>query len=349
MKKTQIGITAAMVLAVISASAANSRGQTKLEDKGGLGRLIGNWIYTTDDGGTFDLSFKWGLNKHVVISRFEMAGRYSGFGLVYYDPAKGKIVHAGIDSVGGLGRGFWQVGDDKAVWKMNYVGPNSEQRKMGIVYTRSSAKTLKMEYFGLDDNGELAGEPQRTTEFQRKAKVPAKKDKTRKKQPADSSAYTALSGLVDTGGFDWIIGNWVTATYEGQSFDVAYKWGMGKNLINMTSKGGEHEGLGMIFYAPEEGRVMHFGVDNQGGVTKGIWDADGDKLVATLDFATLGGNSNKIAIVHTNIDAETINVAFYGVDESGGRSAEPWASLEYKRRARKTAAKLKSDNKPKTE
>ena len=349
MKKTRIGITIAMALAVISACAANSRGQTKLEGKVGLGRLIGNWVSTTDDGGTVDLSYRWGLNKHVVISRFEMAGRYSGFGLVYYDPTKGKIVHAGIDSVGGLGRGFWQISDDKAVWKLNYVGPNSERRKMGIVYTRSGAKTLKMEYFGLDDNGELAGEVQRTTEFQRKAKVPAKKDKTRKKQPVDSSAYTALSDLVDMGGFDWIIGNWGATTNEGQSFDIAYKWGMNKNLINMTFKGGEYEGLGVIFYAPEDGRVMHLGVDNRGGVTKGIWDADGDKPVATLDYATPNGDSGKIALVHTRIDAKTMKAAFHGIGESGERSSEPWASLEYKRRARKTAAKRKADNKPKTE
>jgi len=345
MKKTQITITLAIVLAVISASAANSHAQTKLEDKSGLGRLIGNWIYTTDDGGAFDLSYKWGLNKHVAISRFDMAGRYSGFGLVYYDPAKGKIVHAGIDSVGGLGRGFWQVGDDKAVWKLNYVGPNSERRKMGIVYTPAGAETIKMEYFGLDDNGELTGEAQRTTEFQRKAK----KDKTKRKQPADSSAYTALSGLVDTGGFNWIIGNWATTTNEGQSFDMAYKWGMGKNLINMTFKGGEYEGLGVIFYAPEDGRVMQLGVDNRGGVTRGIWDAEGDKPVATLNFAALDGNSGKIAIVHTNIDAETMKVGFYGINDSGERSAEPWAALEYKRQAKKTAGKPKSDNKPKTE
>ena len=333
MKKAKIAITVAVALAVISAPAPKSHAQTKLQDKPGLDRLIGDWVYTTDDGGIFELSYKWGLNKHAVISRFDMAGRYSGYGLTYYDPTKGKIVHAGIDSVGGLGRGSWQIDGEKLVWKLSYVGPTGEQRKMAVVYTPGE-NTLKMEYFGLGDNGELTGEPQRTTEFQRKPKA----DKTKKKQPAEASAYTELSSLVDMGGFNWIIGDWTTTTNEGQTLNIAYKWGMGKNLIKMTIKGGEYEALAVIFYAPEDGRVMQFGVDNQGGATKGVWDADGDKPVATLEWAALDGNKGRIAIVHTNMDAETMKAGFYGVDESGGRSAEPWVTLEYKRQTKKRAA-----------
>ena len=335
MKMTKIAITIVIVLTAILASAAVSHAQTKLEDKGGLlGRLIGDWVSTMDDGRTFSLSLKWGLNKHVVISSFDIAGQYSGFGLTCHDPTKAKIVHTGIDSIGGLTRGFCQVDDDKAMWKINYVGPNSERCNMAVVYTPVGAERLKIEYYDMDENGEFAGQPQSTKNFQRKPRKNAEKDKTEKKLSADSSEYTALSSLVDTGGFNWIIGNWLTTTNEGQTFDVAYKWGMGRNLIKMTFKSGEYEGLAMIFYAPQDGRVMQLGVDNRGGVTRGSWDAEGDKPVATLEFATLDGNSGKIDVVHTNIDAETMEASFYGIDESTGRSAEPWATLKYKRQAK---------------
>ena len=335
MKKTRILISLAALLAVMSASAANSHGQTKLEENGGLSRLIGNWVSTTDDGQTYSATYRWRLNKNVIISRFDMAGRYAGYGLAYYDPAQGKILHAGVDSVGGLGRGHWQINDDSAIWKLNYVGPDSQERKMGIVYTREGRKALKTEYYDLDDSGKLASEPRMTTQYERKPKKPVKKDEPKKKESSDSSQPATLADLVEMGEFGWIIGNWTATTSEGQSFDSSYLWGMNKNLINLKFKTGEYEGLGMIFYDPQEGKVMQIGADSRGSVTKGVWDAAGDSLVATLDFTGLDGNKGKIAIVHTNVDAKTIKVAFHGVDESGDRSSEPWATMEYKRQAKK--------------
>jgi hypothetical protein len=117
---------------------------------------------------------------------------------------------------------------------------------------------------------------------------------------------------------------------------------MNKNLINMTFKMGEYEGVGLIFYSPQEGKVMQVGADSRGGAVKGSWDADGDNLVATLDFAAADGKKGKIALVHTNIDAKTMKVAFYGVDESGERTAEPRGTMEYKRHRKKTEPKEKT-------
>lgn len=342
MKKTRIALTLALLLAIVAGFAANSQAQTKLEEKTGLAKLIGNWAATTDDGSPVNLSYRWGLNKNAVISRYDIGGQYAGYGLVYYNPSDGKILYAGVDSVGGFGKGHWQFTDDNAVWKMNYVGPDSQERKMGVVYTRDGRKALKMEYYGLDDDGELTGEPGWTTEFQRQAKKPAKK----KSKLPESSESATLGDLVEMGGFGWLIGNWAATTDQGQSFSSSYRWSMNKNLINVTFKFGEVEGLGMIFYAPQEGKVMQVGADSRGSVTKGFWDADGDNLVATLDYVSLDGNKGKIAINYTKIDGKTMKVAFYGLDESGERTGDPWASVEYKRqpRPKKTAAKTKANN-----
>lgn len=335
MRKTRILIGLAALLAVMSVSAANSRGQTKLEEEGGLSRLIGNWVSTTDDGRISSLTHRWRLSKNAIISRFDVGGRYAGYGLTGYDPVQSKILYVGVDSVGGLGRGHWQFNDDSAVWMMNYVGPDGQERKMGIVHTCDGRKALKTEYYDLDDSGKLAAEPRMTTQYERKPKKPAKRDEAKKNKSSDSSQPAALADLVEMGEFGWIIGNWTGTTDEGQSFTSSYLWSMNKNLINVAFKFGEQEGLGIIFYAPQEGKVMQIGVDSQGSVTNGFWDAAGDSLVATLDYVALDGNKGKIAIVHTKIDGKTIKVAFHGVDDSGERSAEPWAALEYKRQAKK--------------
>lgn len=338
MKKTRITLTLAILLAIVAGVSANSQAQTKLEENATLAKLIGNWATTTEDGRAVNISYRWALNKNAVISRFNMGGQYAGYGLIYYDAGQKKILHCGVDSAGGFGTGHWQFNDENAVWKMKYVGANSDERKMGIVYTREGRKTLKLEYYGLDDAGNISGEPTRTTELE---KQPAKQKKARLPQ---SSQTATLGDLVDTGGVDWIIGNWGATTEEGQSLNSSYTWDMNKNLIKLSFKMGEYEGLGLIFYSPQEGKVIQVGADSRGGVSKGSWDAEEENLAASLEFAAADGNKGKFVIVHANIDAKRMKVAFYGIGESGDRMPNPWATMEYKRQPKKTAAPTKDSN-----
>ena len=148
-----------------------------------------------------------------------------------------------------------------------------------------------------------------------------------------------LSEHVAEAGLDWMIGRWTAVTDEGQELQMLYKWELNKHLVSMSFKMGEFEGRGMIFYSVSENNVVQVGVDNRGGSNKGIWYPEADKAIAKLDYTQANGDTGKIGIVHSKVDAKTMKVAWHGVEESGELSEEPFGTLEYKRQKKQTRKK----------
>ena len=146
-----------------------------------------------------------------------------------------------------------------------------------------------------------------------------------------AAAQESLGDLVAESGFDWMIGKWVATTDDGSEIQVVYQWQLNKHMVSTHLKMGQWEGRSMIYYSPSEDSVVQVGVDNMGGSNKGIWYPDGDKAVVRLDYTQRSGESGKMAIMHSKVDADAMKVAMYGVDESGQLADEPWATLEYKR------------------
>lgn len=148
-----------------------------------------------------------------------------------------------------------------------------------------------------------------------------------------------LGELVTMGGFEWLIGDWVATTDQVGEIHSFYKWGLNKNLITIDFKMDEFEGRGMIYYVPAENKVVQVGVDNRGGIAKGIWDAEGDKFVARLKYTPAEGEIRRMASVHSKVDAETMKVEFYEVDSDSWLADEPRYTLEYKRQKKQADEK----------
>ena len=156
---------------------------------------------------------------------------------------------------------------------------------------------------------------------------------------AGAGAQQKLGDLVTEGGFDWMIGEWVATTDEGDKVDLVYKWELNKNLITMGFKVGDFEGRGMIYYVPAENKVVQVGVDNRGGIGKGVWDADGDKAVARLEYKPAEGEIRRMASVHSKVDANTMKEEYYTMDSDGRFAEEPLGTLEYKRQKKQADKK----------
>jgi len=343
MGKTRIQVVLLIVLAVaLFSHGTDSSAGTPLQEKLNFQRLIGRWVSTTDDGRTFELAYSWRLKKHVMISRFKQGG-YAGFGLTYFDRTKDKIMQIGVDSLGGVGRGQWQADGEKVVWKTEYVSPDGTHRKMAVVHTFGADKTMKMEYYRLDEKGEIGLEPTATHRFGRKAKRD-KKQQAANEQPPGRNQESELSDLVAQLDFDWLLGNWTTTTND-RKLDTSYKWDMSRQIIGMTLKVGDYEGMGMMFYDPAEGKVMQVGADNRGGLATGFWDARDDKPVAWLEYVDPNGRSMKVAATHKRVDDETMEVTYdywYDSAEQASLGLGPIAVKVYKRQAKKPAGKPKA-------
>jgi hypothetical protein len=154
-----------------------------------------------------------------------------------------------------------------------------------------------------------------------------------------AAAQQSFRDLAKEYGHDWLAGRWTYTADNGTKFLLVYKWELNGHLLTVDFKMGEYASRGMIYYVPGEEKVVQVGVDNRGGRTKGTWDAQDDKLVSKSEHVDAEGNVRKSASVYTKVDAKTIKIALYGLEEDGELTDEPWFTVDFKREVGKTVKK----------
>ncbi len=162
---------------------------------------------------------------------------------------------------------------------------------------------------------------------------------------AGAGAQQKLGDLVTEGGFDWMIGKWVAETDEGQEMQIIYKWEFDKHLITVHLKWPNYEYRGMIFYLPSEDKAVQVGLDNRGNNGRGTWGDDGNKAVHKYEYTGADGQTNKMGITHSKVDANTMKVEVYEVYSSGELADYPSFTVEYKRQ-KEQAPKKESGTTP---
>ena len=152
-----------------------------------------------------------------------------------------------------------------------------------------------------------------------------------------AAAQEKLGDLVAEAGFDWMVGRWTATTDDGQEIEMSYRWGLDRHLATVDFKMGEYAYHGMIFYDSAEQKIVEVGVDNRGGTAKGTWDMEDEKAISKSDRRQADGESMKMAMLNSKVDARTMKIEVFSVDSTGERGEQPWAALEFKRQ--KTAPK----------
>lgn len=154
-----------------------------------------------------------------------------------------------------------------------------------------------------------------------------------------AAAQEKLGDLVTEAGFDWMIGRWAAKTDQGDKIDIVWKWELDKHVVTVALKWPNYEYRGMIFYKRTEDQVIQIGADNRGGNSKGIWEVDVDKAIIKQEHTGTDGEIHKFAIAHSKVDAKTMKVEMYAVEESGELAEKPWGTLQYKRQKKQTPKK----------
>jgi len=155
-----------------------------------------------------------------------------------------------------------------------------------------------------------------------------------------ATAQERLGDLVAQGGYDWVIGRWAATTDQGEKAEFRYEWVLDKHAVLVDTIIGSFHYRGMIMLMPTNGEIVEIGADDRGGVWKGSWSEDSAGLSHRIEHTGADGEVRKGEIIHSRVDADTITIAIYAVDNSGGRSSEPWGKLTYKRQSAATAAAL---------
>jgi len=162
-----------------------------------------------------------------------------------------------------------------------------------------------------------------------------------------ATAQEKLGDLVEEAGFNWMIGRWTATTDDGQEIEMIYRWGLDKYMATVDFKMGEYAYRGMIFYVPNEQKVVEIGVDNRGGTAKGTWDMEGEKAISKSERTQADGETMRTAMLNSKVNDKTMKVAVYRVEANGEQADEPWATLEFKRQKRQPPKK--AGNASKTE
>ena len=145
-------------------------------------------------------------------------------------------------------------------------------------------------------------------------------------------AAQPLGTLISEGGFDWMAGTWIATTDQGDTVEVTYKWAVERHVIAVhykSSSGFDYHGL--IFYRATEGKIVHVGADNQGGVWEGTWDSDGQRAIMNFVNTKADGQIQKGAAANSRVDADTMKVQTYLI-QNGEMDDEPMVTMTYKRK-----------------
>jgi len=162
-----------------------------------------------------------------------------------------------------------------------------------------------------------------------------------------AAAQEKLGDLVEEADFNWMIGRWTATTDDGQEIEMLYRWGLDRYMATVDFKMGEYAYRGMIFYMPNEQKVVEIGVDNRGGTAKGSWEMDGEKAISKSERNQADDEIMRVAMVHSKVKAKTMKVEVYQVEANGEQADEPWATLQFKRQKRQASKKTGNASKTK--
>lgn len=152
---------------------------------------------------------------------------------------------------------------------------------------------------------------------------------------SSARAQQTFRDLVAQEGFGWLAGRWIATTDQGE-ISLNYRWELDGHMVNVDFRMGEYAYRGMIFFAADEGTAIEVGVDNRGGRARGTWEPGDGKVISKSNRVDAEGERQKVAIIHSKVDARTMEIALHSIGDNGDLTDEPWATMEFRRRTRQS-------------
>ncbi len=140
----------------------------------------------------------------------------------------------------------------------------------------------------------------------------------------------SLKDVVEMEGLSWMLGSWKGTMDDGQDILVSYTWAADGHTMVTGFEMGEASSQGMIYFDAADEQVKQFSINSQGQKTEATWESDYGKAVCKTTMTDQYGSVTDVGIVYSKVDASTIHIALYGLD-NGELSYDPWFELDYKK------------------
>jgi len=175
-KAARVFLSAAIGLFIFGAAASAQESLGYLMQESGCDWLVGKWTGESSEGQKYVMEYKWEIKPHVLSVHFK-GFDFEYHGIIFYKPTEEQVVQIGVDSNGGNGKGVWDAENGKAIFRSEHTGEYGEISRMGFIYSKVDAGTMKCELYSLDEYGTLGDEPGMTLEYKRqKEPAPKKQD-----------------------------------------------------------------------------------------------------------------------------------------------------------------------------
>lgn len=155
----------ALAASLLTTMAQAQQTLSDLVQEANAGWMMGSWKATADDGGTFNLSFSWDLDKHVIVLHGKGDDvEFKGYSAL--EPGSDQVSYVGFDNRGTITKGKWGVENEELVLR---VESQSDERtwKMAAVFTSADGGNLNLRLHRLDESGNLVSPEQTLLRFKK--------------------------------------------------------------------------------------------------------------------------------------------------------------------------------------
>jgi hypothetical protein len=165
-KVAKILLAAAAGLIIFNSVASAQDTLGSLMEQTGCEFIVGKWTGKTTEGQEFSMEYKWEIKPHILSVHFK-GFDFEYHGIIFFKASEEQVVQIGVDSRGGDGKGVWEAEYGKAIFKSDHAGEYGEVSRMGFIYSKVDADTMKCGLYSLDEYGTLGDEPGMTLEYKR--------------------------------------------------------------------------------------------------------------------------------------------------------------------------------------
>lgn len=146
-----------------SSVSANKLGD--IVDESNAGWLIGAW--SEHENATTQVTFEWQLDKHSIVVKFD-SDSTKARGLITFRAHDNKVLYVAADNRGATGSGEWTLSDGHPTLLYKQVSGSGQETNAGFRHKKVDEKTMIIEIYELDKDGQLTGMPIASPQFVRR-------------------------------------------------------------------------------------------------------------------------------------------------------------------------------------
>jgi len=149
---------------------------------------------------------------------------------------------------------------------------------------------------------------------------------------ATLQAQQTLADLVAEVGGEWLVGDWVGYSDNGDELVQTIHWDLDKHVIAIHFKTPRFEIKSMTAVDPTSGNVKYIGFSNRGGALTGTWQEESGWPLLRVKAVNQDGQTWKGALLFQRVDDNTMKIEIFRVDEDGELIYPARTSTEFKRK-----------------